>query len=303
MYVELMIILHKKEAYAMLESYCGKSCELCPRHGSKCPGCKELPENERCKIAECCCKAGHDNCSECAFSANCSKLADRQETRPHRFKFDMTGVQVDERVRANAAQTAKRLKILFWLNIANLVISFISNQDKSGTLLWLSVTTMVLSAGVTIAYVLTLLKLANMSRQYRWAGILYFVSFALVVIVSIAVLINPTDSAYYALPLLAGIAADVLTAVFEYTGHAELLSTVDVRLSRRWQLLWKWNLILIIAIAAAFLLAFISLFMMLFVVLVAALGLLAVTIISLVSLWQSAQAIQSLVPPGEAEAA
>ena len=278
----------------MLESYCGKSCELCPRHGSECPGCRQLPRNERCTIAECCCAAGHDDCSACVFSASCGKLADRQETRPRRF---MPVAGVDENVRANAAQTAKLLKTIFWLNIANLVISFISNQDKSGTLLWLTVATMVLSAGVTIAYGLTLLRLSGMSRQYRRAGILCFVSLALVVIMYIAVLINPTDSAYYALPLLAGIAVGVLTNIFEYTGHAELMSTVDARLSHRWRLLWIWNLVLIIAIVAGFLLVVISLFMMLFVVLVAALGTLAVAIISLVSLWQSARAIQSLVPP------
>ena len=278
----------------MLESYCGKSCELCPRHGSECPGCRQLPRNERCVISECCCAAGHDDCSACVFSAGCGKLADRQETRPRRF---MPVVGVDENVRANAAQTAKLLKTIFWLNIANIVISFISNQDKSGTLLWLTVATMVLSAGVTIAYGLTLLRLSGMSRQYRRAGILCFVSIVLVVIVSVAVQINPWNTSYYTLPLLASIAADVLTAVFEYNGHEELMSTVDVRLSRRWRLLWIWNLVLIIAIVAGFLLVVISLFMMLFVVLVAALGTLAVAIISLVSLWQSARAIQSLVPP------
>lgn len=278
----------------MLESYCGKSCEICPRHGSECPGCRQLPRNERCVIAECCCAAGHDDCSACVFSAGCGKLADRQETRPRRF---MPVVGVDERVRANAAQTAKLLKTIFWLNIANIVISFISNQDKSGTLLWLTVATMVLSAGVTIAYGLTLLRLSGMSRQYRRAGILCFVSIALVVIVSVAVQINPWNTSYYTLPLLASIAADVLTAVFEYNGHEELMSTVDVRLSRRWRLLWIWNLVLIFVALASIIVVFIAMFLGLAAALFAALGTLAVTIISLVSLWQSARAIQSLVPP------
>ena len=278
----------------MLESYCGKSCELCPRHGSECPGCRELPRNERCVIAECCCSAGHDDCSACVFSASCGKLADRQETRPRRF---MPVVGVDENVRANAAQTAKLLKTIFWLNIANIVISFISNQDKSGTLLWLTVATMVLSAGVTIAYGLTLLRLSGMSRQYRRAGILCFVSIVLVVIVSVAVQINPWNTSYYTLPLLASIAADVLTAVFEYNGHEELMSTVDVRLSRRWRLLWIWNLVLIFVALASIIVVFIAMFLGLAAALFAAFGALAVTIISLVSLWQSAQAVQALVPP------
>lgn len=281
----------------MLESYCGKSCELCPRHGSECPGCRQLPRNERCVIAECCCSAGHDDCSACVFSASCGKLADRQETRPRRFMPGMAGVEVDERVRANAAQTAKLLKTIFWLNIANLVISFISNQDKSGTLLWLTVATMVLSAGVTIAYGLTLLRLSGMSRQYRRAGILCFVSIALVVIVFIVAQINPWNTSYYALPLLAGIAADVLTAVFEYNGHEELLSTVDARLSHRWRLLWIWNLVLIFVALASIIVVFIAMFLGLAAALFAALGTLAVAIISLVSLWQSARAIQALVPP------
>ena len=278
----------------MLESYCGKSCELCPRHGSECPGCRQLPRNERCTIAECCCAAGHDDCSACVFSASCGKLADRQETRPRRF---MPVAGVDENVRANAAQTAKLLKTIFWLNIANIVISFISNQDKSGTLLWLTVATMVLSAGVTIAYGLTLLRLSGMSRQYRRAGILCFVSIALVVIVSVAVQINPWNTSYYTLPLLAGIAADVLTAVFEYNGHEELMSTVDVRLSRRWRLLWIWNLVLIFVALASSIVVFIAMFLGLAAALFAAFGALAVTIISLVSLWQSARAVQALVPP------
>lgn len=278
----------------MLESYCGKSCEICPRHGSECPGCRELPQNERCVIAECCCAAGHDDCSVCVFSASCGKLADRQETRPRRF---MPVAGVDENVRANAAQTAKLLKTIFWLNIVNLVISFISNLDKSGTLLWLTVATMVLSAGVTITYGITLLRLSGMSRQYRRAGILCFVSIALVVIVSVAVQINPWNTSYYTLPLLASIAADVLTAVFEYNGHEELMSTVDARLSHRWRLLWIWNLVLIFVALASIIVVFIAMFLGLAAALFAAFGALAVTIISLVSLWQSAQAVQALVPP------
>ena len=278
----------------MLESYCGKSCELCPRHGSECPGCRQLPRNERCVIAECCCSAGHDDCSACVFSASCGKLADRQETRPRRF---MPVVGVDERVRANAAQTAKLLKTIFWLNIANIVISFISNQNQSGTLLWLRVAMIVLSMGVTIAYGVTLLRLSGMSRQYRRAGILCFVSIALVVIVSVAVQINPWNTSYYTLPLLASIAADVLTAVFEYNGHEELMSTVDVRLSRRWRLLWIWNLVLIFVALASIIVVFIAMFLGLAAALFAAFGTLAVTIISLVSLWQSARAVQALVPP------
>lgn len=278
----------------MLESYCGKSCEVCPRHGSECPGCRELPQNERCTIAECCCAAGHDDCSACVFSASCGKLADRQETRPRRF---MPVAGVDENVRANAAQTAKRLKILFWLNIVNLVISLISNQNQSGTLLWLRVAMIVLSMGVTIAYGVTLLRLSGMSRQYRRAGILCFVSIALVVIVSVAVQINPWNTSYYTLPLFAGIAADVLTAVFEYNGHEELMSTVDARLSHRWRLLWIWNLVLIFVALASIIVVFIAMFLGLAAALFAAFGALAVTIISLVSLWQSAQAVQSLVPP------
>ena len=140
-----------------------------------------------------------------------------------------------------------------------------------------------------------------MSRQYRTAGILCFVSIALVFIVFIVAQINPWNTSYYVLPLLVGIAADVLTAVFEYNGHAELMSTVDARLSHRWQLLWIWNLVLIFVALSSIIVVFIAMFLGLAAALFAALGLLAVTIISLVSLWQSAQAIQSLVPPGEAE--
>ena len=195
------------------------------------------------------------------------------------------------------AQTAKRLKTIFWLNIVNLVISFISNQNQSGTLLWLRVAMIVLSMGVTIAYGVTLLRLSGMSRQYRRAGILCFVSIDLVVIVFIVAQINRWNTSYYALPLLAGIAADVLTAVFEYNGHEELMSTVDVRLSRRWRLLWIWNLVLIFVALASIIVVFIAMFLGLAAALFAAFGALAVTIISLVSLWQSARAIQALVPP------
>lgn len=281
----------------MLESYCGNSCELCPRReDSGCPGCRELTARERCSIAECCRSFGYDDCSACAFSSSCGKLDDRSDRKARRV-VRAPAVGVDERVLANAAQTAKRLRLLFWLNIANLVISFISNQDKSGTLLWLRVAMIVLSMGVTIAYGITLLRLSGMSRQYRTAGILCFVSIAVVLIVFIVAQINPWNTSYYVLPLLVGIAADVLMAIFEYNGHEELLSTVDARLSHRWRLLWIWNLVLVFVALSSIILIFILMFLGLAAALFSALGILVVTIISLVSLWQTGQAVQSLVPP------
>lgn len=281
----------------MLESYCGKSCELCPRHESECPGCRELPQNERCTIAECCCAAGHDDCSACVFSAGCGKLADRQETRPRRFMPGMAGVEVDERVRANAAQTAKRLKILFWLNIVSIVVSLVSRSNAYDTQLWMQIIALAVQVADTVLYGVILLRLSYISREYYKAGIVYFISIAIVLLTTFLATIKTLDVRILVLPVLLAAVAGFVTMLLEYGGHSELMSTLNQSISVKWRKLRKWNLILVIVALASIFVVFIIPFLGLIAALFAAFGVLVVKISALVSLWQSAQAVQALVPP------
>lgn len=212
----------------MSETYCGKSCELCPqREANNCPGCKSLPYSDGCTIAPCCRNSGYDNCSSCAFSTTCEKLGGRDSVPDHRYASLAKDSASREYSAAHAEEACRRLTTLFWLQIVSLAISVLSNDLVVGVLPWLELPMLIASVVLLLLYGLTLLKLSPFSRFYRRAGILNFATLIASAVSPLFILINPLNLLLFLLPVLAAAILALVSTLTEFRGHIELLSAHD----------------------------------------------------------------------------
>ena len=149
-----------------------------------------------------------------------------------------------------------------------------------------------------VIYNLVLLKMSPAERRYRTAGICGMISAGMTVVL---LLIPGSGESVAWTALLAFPAAIVAFAgeYYEYTGHAEVLSGVDLILSEKWRKLWRWYVGLLIAAVAGILILFMGLmaFAVLIigavVILAAAIGILVVGILKLVYLYRTAKVFRN----------
>ncbi len=236
----------------MSETYCGKSCELCPqREANNCPGCKSLPYSEGCTIAPCCRNSGYDNCSSCAFSTTCEKLGGRDSVPDHRYASLAKDSASREYSAAHAEEACRRLTTLFWLQIVSLAISVLSNDLVVGVLPWLELPVLAASVVLLLLYGLTLLKLSPFSRFYRRAGILNFATLIASAVSPLFILINPLNLLLFLLPVLAAAILALVSTLTEFRGHIELLSAHDRALAAKWESLRAWYIgVVVVSVVA-----------------------------------------------------
>ena len=181
------------------------------------------------------------------------------------------------------------LWILFWLAIPQALASLLmSSLFSSQSLPYL------LGQIMQVVYLLgcglVLLKLSSTLARYRTAGICYLIACA--VNTAFSFLPSPAvGSGLAVFTSLISVASGVVLLIAEYQeykGHSELLEEIDLALSRKWSILWKWYITCFIAMIASLVLIFLSPALSLMVSLTAMVLLVAVMVFKLFYLYRTA---------------
>ncbi len=225
----------------MAETFCGKSCELCTdRVTLDCPGCKDGPGQRYygdCQLAQCAMRKGHDHCNACLYREGCATLKDQDRMPQRRHEFRKTRAEFLRR----APILGKWLTILFWLIIPSTIASLMTNDSIVQTLPVLQTPGHLLSAAVTAAYGLILLKLSPIEYRYRSAGICTLITCAFDLL---ALLLSLTGQSPGGVILLSlpSLFLSIIALYHEFAGHSQVLSGTDDELAVRWEKLFKWML-------------------------------------------------------------
>ncbi len=274
----------------MAGTYCGKDCLDCQyREPTNCPGCKAGPGKSwgnDCELARCVRSKGHDTCETCSFRENCGTFRCRERAPEYRRKkAEAAALQQAERAR-RAPILGKWLWMLFWLVIPSTVASLLTNNSIAGLVPGLLLPGQILSAAVSVAYGLILLRLAAEEARYKTAGICVLVAGG----ISALTALLPAEAAPAELLLtLPGAAVSMVAVYQEFMGHAEILSCVDGELSASWESLWKWYIGLYGAIFGSMILVILFPVLGLIAVLLACVGMIIVDILRLVFLYRTAK--------------
>jgi hypothetical protein len=172
------------------------------------------------------------------------------------------------------------LGILFWLSILSIIGSIMSQYVSS-----LALVGIVIKGLSSLAYGLILLRLSEVESCYQKAGILFLVYMGL----SFLSLLNITLAMLIAIPALI---VALFSLNYEICGHSYVLAGVNDVLSRNWDDLWKWTLRSYIGLIVAVLLGFFSHLLANIVLFIATVGLIIVSIIKIVYLYQTARSFK-----------
>lgn len=203
-----------------------------------------------------------------------------------------------EEIRQGAPLLGKGIWILFWMFIPSILANIMSNETMIEWVPVLYLPGQTLQIACLVIYNLVLLKMSPAERRYRNAGICGMISAGITVVL----LFIPGSGESVAWTALLAFPAAIVAFVgeyYEYTGHAEVLSGVDLILSEKWRTLWRWYVGLLIAAVAGILVLFMGMlaFAVLviggLVVLAAAIGILVVGILKLVYLYRTARVFRN----------
>lgn len=295
----------------MLESFCGKSCQACPRRAElSCPGCKSgmydfsggqnpaPPKN--CPVAQCAQEKNQRSCESCPQAQTCATLSCRAQMPD--LALNVQTAQAAERSRRaeEGRPLGKWLWLLFWSVIPQALASILSNETLFADYPVLRLIGSCLSLLVGIGYALILLRLSFASRHYHQAGVLSLVAMGLLLpalLCTALLLAYPASMAAYAfLAVLLSLAPSILALVAtyqEFQGHAQVLELRDPEAARKWHRLWGWYIGCFAALLASGLLALIPILGLL-VILAASVGLIVVAILRLIYLYRTAQYFRNL---------
>ena len=269
----------------MSETYCGKSCTDCAHKESlSCPGCKSGP-GTTCDLAKCCRKKGHETCATCSFSEKCH-FQFQKDPMPQRRQ----AILRDKAARAadlarRAAFFSKWLWPLFWLVIPNTIASIMTNDTITKYFPGLYQPGAILQAISTIAYGAILLLLSKEEDTYRLPGIFQIINGAVVGVFAVFFGISLSEALIFAIPIAI---LNLCGEYLEISAHSGILNKIDGELSDHWMLLWKWYIGLYGATLGSVVLLVIVPILGLLVLLAAVIGLLILSILKLVYLYQTA---------------
>lgn len=230
----------------MSETYCGKSCDSCSyKISEQCPGCSEGPGNEdygACDLAKCCRDKGHEKCETCRFSYDCYLLKDKEYMPEEMAKKTKLELNRRDKLENNVPILAFWLKVLLWLNVPSFVGGLLATQSGSEEIALLG---LFISLFVELIYGVILIKLATVEKRFAYSGIFFLLSTGL----SGFSLFIPSSMKIPSL-IISMVSTVLSTAAtyYEIYGYASVLRGVDNVLSAKWIKVWKWNLIMIVAL-------------------------------------------------------
>ncbi len=183
---------------------------------------------------------------------------------------------------------------LFLLVICSNLISFAMADFVIGDSIVLNVLSMVVSLAGQFLYAVLLTILAQRASGYAKAGKYYLYSALVVFVCDIAGLFETLAS----IATVISIAGSVLSLCGQYhemMNHKTVLASMNEKLSHRWEALWIWTLrcmivmvisipVMILAVAVGGMLG-----------LVASLGMTVISVIKIVTLYQSAMCFKKIL--------
>ena len=187
------------------------------------------------------------------------------------------------------ALLARWVRVLFWLIIASLLISFLTGETISETMPVVAAA-QIANILVVAFYGFVLLKMSAEAIRYRGAAICHFISaaFSLALFPISADVENPL----VVIAALLAVVIDMIGEYYEYMGHTDVLVDVDRELSGKWFKLWKWYLITFLGIFAGTILTVLIPLLGMLVMLVCTIGTLIVSILKVVYIYKMANVLK-----------
>ena len=280
-----------------MKGFCGRSCDTCAwREQLNCAGCLEGPGRRRisggCPIADCCREKGHTGCGTCTFFSGCAlRRGDMPQNRLRAIEAERAR---QERLNRNAPLLARWLWPLFWLVIPNVLGSILTMDAVAELLPAAGMTGNVLGFLTSLAYGVFLWQLREVVVRYRTAALCFLAGGIISGVLLLPVI--PEGNWLWWLLSLPVIVLELCAIYQEFHAHAEALEELDPELARKWRLLWKWWIGLLLGLFGCILLALISAILGLLAMLADAIGLVVVGIVKLVYLYRTAQRFRAYQP-------
>lgn len=192
---------------------------------------------------------------------------------------------------------AKWLMVMFWANIAHIIINFIKIESS----VVYTTTQAILVNVCTLIICLALFQMRGEDKRYRLAAL--FMLIPIVLDTVFGVVIGYGDSiGMVILVALISVILSLLAAYYEFHAHSCIVGGLDCELGDRWQKLWVWQIIGIAGTFVSLLLTVLAAGLGAVLVLIVAIYMLVIQIIYLVTLYRSAKAYRA-VAEGEGNAA
>lgn len=202
-----------------------------------------------------------------------------------------TAPRYSEAVVRRAPLMAKWLMAMFWANIAHIIINLIK-IESSGTYTTIQ---SVLSFICTIVICVSLFQMRGEDRRYGLAALFQLIPLVFNIIPSLVIDSYDTMVGLVIVVALISVVLSLLATYNEYHAHSSIVGGLDSELGDRWQKLWVWQIIGIVSTFFAILLALVAPGFGAFLTLAAAVYVLVIQIIYLVTLYRSAKAYRAVV--------
>lgn len=264
----------------MSNTFCGRSCSECSyKVRLSCQGCSSgagAVGPGDCVIAKCCQKNGLTVCEDCIWHGECSTLGKKDDAP--RERVDRKKKEAFEaRKERNYRSLAKWLPISFWLVIGSVVLSFFSGEEILEQIPSIKWPVIGLATLADIAYALILLRVSDSSDRYRYAGIGGLMCAALGLVAQIF-----AGAGWSWAITLVAMLPSFIKEFQEHLGHADVVEALDADLAEKWRGLWLWRFGFMMTLALCLPLAFILTVTASFLTLIAAIGLIVVSVIKIV---------------------
>lgn len=202
-----------------------------------------------------------------------------------------------EAIVSRAPLMAKWLMTMFWANIAHIIINFI--KIESSVVYTAIQSTLVLICSLVIC--LSLFKMRDEDERYGRAALFQLIPLVINLIPTLV--IDSYNTLVWLSVLVSLIAAvfSLLATYNEFHAHSCIVGGLDSELGDRWQKLWVWQIIGIAGMFVALVFAIFAAGLGAALALIAALYVLVIHIIYLVTLYRSAKAYRA-VAEGEGTA-
>ena len=193
----------------------------------------------------------------------------------------------------NAMFYGKWFSFLFWLMVLGNGMSLVFSMmffDTASSFYWIGET---LSVVVGIMYAQILMKMSAHRSFYHkagsfllWASVLSFVAF----------LFSSSNNfiEYSSLISLVGAVIAYLAQKEEFAAHEHLMLEADVELAERWGALWTWTMRLICVLMVNLLVAFMIPFLSLMISLLAAIAVVVLNIVKIMTLYKSSACMKKI---------
>ena len=195
-----------------------------------------------------------------------------------------------EAVVRRAPVMAKWLMTMFWVNIAHIIINFIKIESS------VTYTTIqsILVNVCTLVICFSLFQMRGEDARYGRAALFSLIPVVFDLVFGVVIGYGDSTGTVIFVALVSVILS-LLATYNEYHAHSCIVGDLDRDLGERWKKLWVWQIIGIVGTFFAIVLALVAAGFGAFLVLVAAVYVLVIQIIYLVTLYRSAKAYRAVV--------